>query len=105
MILSVVQEFISVMYGTLLRFYVPEVLFDDLDDLTEDLIELVTSLTIDETLSPWLIKLCRLSSREDEALLEEKIQTFGELLPEQVGIGQFFTCNHSSKLVSILREV
>ena len=73
MILSVVQEFISVMYGTLLRFYVPAVLFDDLDDLTEDLIELVTSLTIDETLSPWLIKLCRLSSREDEALLEDKI--------------------------------
>ena len=81
-ILSEVQEFISAMYGTLLRFYLPVVKFDDLDELTEDLVELATSLTINETLSPWLLKLCRLSSREDEALLKRKIEEYGKLLPE-----------------------
>ena len=73
-ILSEVQEFISALYGTLLRFYLPVVKYDELDDLTEDLIELVTSLTINKELSPWLLKLCRLSSREDEALLAKKME-------------------------------
>ena len=105
MILSEVQEFISAMYGTLLRFYLPVVEPSLMDELTEDLIELVTSLTINEKLSPWLLKLCRLSSREDEALLSSKIKQFSGLLPEQVGIGEFFTCNSSSKLVSILTQI
>ena len=73
-ILSEVQEFISALYGTLLRFYLPAVKYDELDDLTEELVELVTSLTINQTLSPWLLKLCRLSSREDELLLKEKLE-------------------------------
>ena len=72
-LLSLVQEFISSLYGALLRFYLPVVKFETLDEMTEDLVELVTSLTINETLSPWLLKLCRLSSREDEALLENKL--------------------------------
>lgn len=34
------------LYGALLRFYLPVVKISDLDEMTEDLIELVTSLTI-----------------------------------------------------------
>lgn len=81
------------------------IVFDDLDEMTEDLIELVTSMTINYKLSPWLLKLCRLSSREDESLLEEKLTQFGSLQPEQVGIGQFFTLNGSSRLCGMLKEV
>ena len=73
--------------------------------MTEDLVELVTSLTINETLSPWLLKLCRMSSREDEVFLEEKLSQFNSLFPEQVGIGQFFTLNSSSKLPKMLEEI
>jgi len=62
-------------------------------------------MTINEELSPQLLKLCRLSTREEEALLKSKLDEYGSLLPEQVGIGQFFSCNHSSKLVGILKEV
>ena len=69
MLLSLVQEFISSLYGALLRFYLPVIKIDTLDEMTEDLVELVTSYTINEQLSPWLLKLCRLSSREDEHLL------------------------------------
>ena len=72
-ILNEVQEFISTLFGTMLRFYLPVIKYDDIDDMQEDLIELVTSLTINETLSPWLMKICRLSSREDEAFLSQKM--------------------------------
>ena len=51
-VLSEVQEFLSTLYGTLLRFYLPVVRHDDLDDLTEDLVAMVTSMTIDKDLSP-----------------------------------------------------
>ena len=51
------------------------------------------------------MKLCRLSSREDECLLSEKIKQFGHLFTEQVGIGQFFTLNDSSRLKGMLKEV
>ena len=61
------------MYGTLLRFYMPVVKHDELDELAEDLIEIITSLTINKELSPWLLKVCRLSSREDEAILKEQM--------------------------------
>ena len=47
-LLSLVQEFISLLFGALLRFYLPVVKFNALDEMTEDLIELVTSLTIGE---------------------------------------------------------
>lgn len=104
-LLSEVQEFISVLYGALLRFYMPVVDFEELEELTEDLVELVTSLTINKTLSPWLLKLCRLSAREDEAMLGKMMKQFGDLLPEQVGVSEYFTLNSSSMLVRILKEV
>lgn len=104
-ILLEVQEFISCLYGTIVRFYMPSVNFEILEDLTEDLIEIATSMTINSKLSPWLMKLCRLATREDERLLTEKIYKFDFLQPENLGITNFFTCNKSSKLVQMLAEI
>ena len=74
--LSEVQEFIASLYGAILRFYEPVIMPDDLDELTEDLIAIATSLTINRELSPWLLKLCRLSAREDEAALKTMIESY-----------------------------
>ena len=81
-ILTEVEEFIAALYGALLRFYEPVVKNDELDELTEDLINMATSLTIGKELSPWLLKLCRLSTREDEALLNNVIRQHTVTLPE-----------------------
>lgn len=94
----------SAIYGAVLRFYLPVVSYETLEDLTEDLIELATSITINHTLSPWLLKLCRLSSREDEDLLSKKLTQYENLTPEQVGIGEYFTLNSSSKLMEIFND-
>ena len=83
----------------------PVVEYEVFEEMEEDLVELATSMTINETLSPWLVKLCRLSCREDENELAAKIRSFSDLLPEQVGISEYFTCNQSSKLALILKDL
>ena len=64
------------MYGTLLRFYLPVLKFDQLDEMSEDLVEIITSLTINGELSEWLLKLCRLSTREEEDILRQKYKEY-----------------------------
>jgi hypothetical protein len=70
-VLMEINDFISILYAALVRFYLPAVPIDDLELMTQDLIEIVTSVTIDGSLSNWLIKLCRLTLSEEEQLLRE----------------------------------
>lgn len=65
-VLMEVNDFVSVLYATLVRFYLPAVHIDDLEIMTQDLIEMATSMTIDGSLSNWLIKMCRLTLSEEE---------------------------------------
>ena len=64
-----VQTFLSVMYGALMRFYLTQVQYEQLNLMKEDLIELVTSLTVSGRLSDYLVLLCRVSTREEEITL------------------------------------
>ena len=72
--------------------------------MAEDLIEIITSVTINGELSDWLLKLCRLSTREEEGILRQKYTNYRNLLPEQVGVESFFTLNRSSRIVKMLAE-
>lgn len=45
---------IHFLYGTLVRFYLPVLKFDDLHEMGEDLIEMLTSLTVRGSLSKLL---------------------------------------------------
>jgi hypothetical protein len=71
--------------------------------MKEDLIELVTSLTITNNLSDYLLLLCRVSTREEEMILNKKISSFKLLHPEQVGLSSWFTLNKSSRLFSVFK--
>ena len=44
--LSEIKKLICMLYGTLVRFYLPVIKFSDLHEMREDLIELLTSLTV-----------------------------------------------------------
>ena len=70
--------------------------------MKEDLIELVTSMTVSSDLSDRLLLLCRVSTREEEVLLQRKFDSFNVLKPEQLGISSYFTLNKSSRLVALL---
>ena len=77
-----VNDFVTILYAALVRFYLPAVLFEELEHLTQDLIEIATSMTIDGSVSKWLIKMCRLTLAEDERLLAEKLREFKDVGPE-----------------------
>lgn len=89
------------LYGTLIRFYIPVMSYTDLHEMREDLIELLTSLCVRGDLSRLLLQLCRLSTRDDEMMLGHKCEDFKQIKPEQIGIDRLFTLNESSKLLDM----
>lgn len=99
-----VNDFVSILYATLVRFYLPSVHINDLELMTQDLIEIATSMTIDGSLSNWLIKLCRLTLSEEEQLLATKLNVFKDIEPEQLGINSMFTMNQSSRLLCMVKQ-
>jgi len=65
-VLAEVKKFICILYGTLIRFYLPVVKFEDLHEMREDIIELLTSLTVKGEMSKLLLQLCRMVTMEEE---------------------------------------
>lgn len=64
--ISEVKKLICILYGTVVRFYLPVLKFEDLHEMREDLIEVLTSLTIKDEMSKIIIYLCRMSSKIEE---------------------------------------
>ncbi len=54
-VLAEIKKFICILYGTLIRFYLPVLKFEDLHEMREDLIELLTSATVKGELSKLLL--------------------------------------------------
>ena len=54
-VLSEVKKLICILYGTLIRFYTPVLKFEDMHEMREDLIELLTSLTVRGEMSKLLL--------------------------------------------------
>mmetsp|Transcript_43843 Transcript_43843/g.31943 ORF Transcript_43843/g.31943 Transcript_43843/m.31943 type:complete len:156 (+) Transcript_43843:892-1359(+) len=102
--ISEVKKFVCVLFGTLVRFYMPVVKFQDLHDMREDLIELLTSTTVRGDLSKVLLQMCRVSSKQEEQLLFAKFSQFKKLKPIELGISNLFTLDTSSKLVQMYHE-
>ena len=99
-----IQQAVGILYGALVRFYLPVISLNDLEELREDLIETVTSHLISGALADACLKLCRLSTRTEEIQLAEKYAAFSKLQPEQLGLPSLFTLNKTSRLAQILDE-
>ena len=65
-ILMEVKEFIQTVYATLVRFYQPVIQFEILEEMSQDLFEISTSMVVNRELSPHLVKLLRLQTRYEE---------------------------------------
>ena len=50
-VIAEIKKLICMLYGSLVRFYIPVVKYNDLHEMREDLIELLTSLTMKGELS------------------------------------------------------
>ena len=95
---------ICMLYGTLVRFYIPVLKYDDLQEMREDLIELLTSLTVSGDLSKLILQLCRVVTKDEEDALAIKIQELKLLKPEMIGISTLFTLDDSSKLLEMMEK-
>lgn len=73
--------------------------------MREDLIEILTSLTVRGELSKICLQLCRLGTREEEAVLHKQYEFFKKMKPDQVGISFLFTLDDTSKLVEMYHEM
>lgn len=67
-----IQQFMGMIYGSLVRFYLPVVPLEILQSIKEDLIDLISSHTIKDEFGLFCLKLCRLGTNEDEKLLKAK---------------------------------
>ena len=65
-VIAEVKKLVCMLYGTLIRFYIPVMKYEDLHDMREDLIELLTSLCVRGELSKLILQLCRLGTKDDE---------------------------------------
>ena len=65
-IIAEIKKLVCMLYGTLIRFYIPVLKYNDLHEMREDLIELLTSLTVRGELSKLTLQLCRLCTKEEE---------------------------------------
>jgi len=89
------------LYGTLIRFYIPVLKYNDLHEMREDLIEILTSLTVRGELGKLTLQLCRLCTKEEENLFTSKLSELQGIKPERIGIDRLFTLNQSSKLIDM----
>jgi hypothetical protein len=103
-VISEVKKLVCMLYGTLIRFYIPVMRYNDLHEMREDLIELLTSLTVRGDLSKLVLQLCRLSTKEDEFTLANKFMELKNVKPEMIGIDRLFTLNTTSKLLDMYQE-
>jgi hypothetical protein len=78
--------------------------FDDLHEMREDLIELLTSLTVKGDLSKLLLQLCRLVTKEEELRLINKFEEYCLIKTHDIGIGKLFRLNDHSKLVELFAD-
>ena len=71
--MSEVKKFLSILYGTVIRFYSPVIPVKELIAMKEDIIEILTSLVVKGDLYRVLIKLCRLGTRLEEKFLSQSV--------------------------------
>ena len=103
-ILLEIQQAVGFIYGSTVRFYMSVIGTGELDQMKEDLIEVVTSTTISGQLGDICLKLCRLSTRQEEKDLAKQYALFGDVQIQQLGVSNYFTLNHTSKLVEIITD-
>ena len=103
-VIAEVKKLVCMLYGTLIRFYVPVMSYTDLHDMREDLIEMITSLTVRGELGRIILQLCRIGTRDNEAMLSARFQELKSIKPELIGVDRFFTLNDTSKLLDIFSE-
>ena len=73
--LDEIKEFISIMYGATVRFYNTLLVYHELDEMKEDLIERVTTMIFHKPqITQLVMKLCKIATQEDQKIFEKRLR-------------------------------
>ena len=99
--LNEIKEFISILYGTCIRFYKTLLFHTELDEMREDLIETVTTMLFhQEDLTDLVIQLCKIATKDEEKKFERRLREAIELnlLPSKMAVSNYFTLDKTSMI-------
>jgi hypothetical protein len=99
--LNEIKEFISILYGTCIRFYNTLLVHAELKDMSEDLIERVTTMLFhNRGLTELVIHLCKISTQDEEKKLVERLKEGIEydIKPATLNVDKYFTLDSNSNI-------
>ena len=97
--ISQVKQFMSILYGSCVRFYSTVVEWEFLQQMKEDLIEKLTSMVFnDAEFSRIVLRLCTEINKESEIKLLHRLKKLVGLKPKHVGISPYLVLDSSGNI-------
>ena len=101
-----VKIFLQIMFGSIVRFYSTVIDWDYIQSMREDLIERLTSKIFDNAdFSCLMLQLSCETVRGKQKKYWAAVEKAKKLKPKDVGINLYFTCDETSKLEQVFREL
>lgn len=94
-----VKQFLCLMYGSIIRFYNTTIRLSVLEQMKEDIIELISKLVFNETMTNLVTALCRICTKEEERTLTFKLTELGRVTTAIIGLEQHFTLEEKSSMI------
>ncbi|CDW86425.1 UNKNOWN [Stylonychia lemnae] len=99
--LAEVKQFLSLMYGICIRFYVTVIKLDILEKMKEDLVETLTRILFCEQMTNLMIAVCRVTTKDEESSLKYKINELQRVKTSHLGLSQFHCLDKHSKIMEV----
>ena len=100
--LDEIKEFISIMYGATVRFYNTLLVYHELDEMKEDMIERVTTMIFHHPhITQLVMTLCKIATQDDQKIFEKRLREGikMDIKPHNLSVSNFFTLDHSSNII------
>ena len=105
--LNEIKEFISILYGTCIRFYNTLLVHSELKEMSEDLIEKITTMLFYNTgLTELVVELCKISTQDDERKFTQRLRegVEHEITPKKLNVDKHFTLDESSAILKFYEK-
>jgi len=100
-ILGDVKIFINVMFHLVKFFYEPVLNKDEIDLMTEDILESITNIILSNDVYKIVFSFIRLEFTELEGILREQLNEYKRITPEECKINQYFRLDRTSPLLQV----
>lgn len=95
------------LYGATVRFYNTLMVYNELDEMKEDLIERVTTMLFhNPNLTNLVMKFCKIATQKEQKIFERRLLESQELniKPTDLSVSKFFTLDNKSNILDYYRK-